>query len=81
MLKKEKKKEEKGNMAKSKNKKWKNLVEIKTNTCGWRTVELIKVLSNNRVLLKLSSGELISRKRKHMRLGTRKKVLKVPQLQ
>jgi len=60
----------------NKKKKWKRLVEIKTNTKGWHVVELIKILRSNKVLLKLSSGEIIRRSIKNMRWGISRKISK-----
>jgi hypothetical protein len=56
-----------------KKKKYKRLIQIKTNTSGWKTVELIKFLRGNRMLIRLPTGEIIRRKNKNVRLSIVKK--------
>lgn len=62
-------------MGKKKKKKWKKLVEIKTNKKGWHVVELLKILKGGKVLLKLSSGETIRRHTRKLRWHINKKYI------
>jgi len=55
-------------------KRRKIFVEIKTNRHGWRKVRLLKVKSHNRVILKLPSGEVITRKTSNLHWGVYRKI-------
>lgn len=44
---------------KKKKKRYKNIIEIKTNRHGWRPVELLKITNSNRLVVKTISGQII----------------------
>jgi hypothetical protein len=50
------------------------LIEIKTNSSGWKVVELLEFRKNNKILIKLITGEVILRHRKKVRYGVTKRV-------
>ena len=64
-------------MVKRKGKK-KFLIEIKTNSSGWKVVELLEFRKNNKILIKLKTGEVILRHRKKVRYGITKRIGTLP---
>ena len=64
-------------MVKRKGKK-KFLIEIKTNSSGWKVVELLEFRKNNKMLIKLKTGEVILRHRKKVRYGVTKRIGTLP---
>ena len=64
-------------MVKRKGKK-KFLIEIKTNSSGWKVVELLEFRKGNKILIRLKTGEVILRHRKRVRYGVTKRISTLP---
>ncbi len=57
-----------------KRKRYKRIVEIKTNKCGWKKVELLSVNKGGTITFKDKDGNIVKRKMKRIRMGIVKKV-------
>ena len=55
-------------------KKKRFLIEIKSNRGGWKVVELLSFKPNNKILIKLETGETVLRHRKKVRYGVTKTI-------